>query len=97
MIAPPLLTAALQEPRALAQQESVMLSQVRGDVHSGVLRGNGRTVRCRVRVVIKVANDRPPVVFEYQILSVEGFLPEGDYICCSVGRPSAFVSKTVNG
>jgi hypothetical protein len=29
--------------------------------------------------VIKVANDRPPVVFEYQILSVEGLLPEGDY------------------
>ena len=29
--------------------------------------------------LMKIANDRPPVVLEYQILSVEKSLPEGDY------------------
>ena len=56
-----------------------MLSQVRAEVYSGELRGNGLRSRCRVRVVMKLANDRPPAVFEYQILSVEKSLPEGDY------------------
>ena len=56
-----------------------MLSQTRAEVHSGVLRGNGLKSRCRVSVVLKGANDQLPVVFEYQILSVEKSLPDGDY------------------
>ena len=62
-----------------AQQESVMCNQVKDDLYSGVLLGSGRKSRCRVRVLMKLVNNRPPVVFEYHIVSAEKSLPEGDY------------------
>ena len=55
------------------------LGQVRGEVHLGVLCGNGLESRCRVRVLMKIANDQHSQARAHECkLSVESSITDAE-------------------
>jgi hypothetical protein len=61
------------------QVQRMIANEVRANVHSGVLRGNGLESSCKFGVLTKEVAGEAPVVLERYIRSVEVQLPKGEY------------------